>query len=59
MGTEGVDLAIFIAYLSFISRSSSGGAGALGDFPILHYFRNFEIKNTGLAFFLVLTGHIY
>ena len=35
------------------------GAGALGDFPLLYYFRNREIKDTGLILFWVLTDHTY
>ena len=49
MGAEGFSLALFLDY--FISSISSDGAGTLGDFPLLHYFRNYEIKNTDLIQF--------
>ena len=55
MGTEGVALAVFLAYF----LSSSDVVGALGNFLLLHYFQNCEIKNTGLMLFYVraiLTG---
>ena len=55
IGAECVALALYLAHF----HSSSDVAGALGDSPLLHYFRNCEIKNTGLILFLVLTGHSY
>ena len=63
MGDEGVALAVSLAYFfSFVSSRislGSGGVVALWDFPLLPYFRKYEIKNTGLAFFFVLMGHTY
>ena len=57
MGAEGVALAIFLAYFCSFISSRCGEAGALGDFLLLPYFRNYDIKNTGLTLFLVLMGH--
>ena len=53
-----------LRYLSFqfiliSSKSSSCGAGALEAFLIVHQFRNYEIKNTGLTLLQVLTSHTY
>ena len=59
MGAEDVDLAVFLAYFFHGDHQEDEvvGAGNLGAFPLLHYFRNCDIKNTCLVpFFLVLTG---
>ena len=49
MSAGGVSLSVL---LDFFSRQYQVyGAGVLGDFLLLNYFRNCEIKNTGLAFF--------
>ena len=39
----GAKLLLLVSRLSYFRE-----VGALGAFPWLHYFRNFEIKNTGL-----------
>ena len=49
MGAEGVALAVYLAYFPSSRISSSDGAGDLGDFTILHYFQNCEIKKTCLT----------
>ena len=46
---------MFIFYVA-VKKNQVAGAGALVAFLLLHYFRNFEIKNTDLDFF-VLTVH--
>ena len=50
MGAEGVDLAVFLAYFFHGDHQEYQvvGAGNLGAFPLLHYFRNCDIKNTDL-----------
>ena len=53
MGDEVIDLSVYLAY--FHSSRSSDGAGALGALLILQYFRNCDIKNTGLTLFSVRT----
>ena len=57
MSAEGVALTVFLEYFSSLRSSRSGGAGALGAFPLLPYFQNCEIKNTDLTLFLVFKGH--
>ena len=50
MGTESVALAVFIDYFCS-SKISSDRVGDLGVFSLLHYFRNCDIKDTGLIHF--------
>ena len=45
MGAEGVALTVFLAYWCSSGDHQVDGAGALGDFPLLNYFRNYEIKH--------------
>ena len=57
----GAECAVLDVYLAYFSSPSDvvDVAGFLGDFPILHYFLNYGIKNTDLTLFSVLTGHTY
>ena len=48
MGSEVFTLAVSLDYFCSSRISSIDGVVALGVLPLLHYFRNCEIKNTGL-----------
>ena len=62
MGVEGVDLAVFLAYLgSLISPiKSSGGSELLRGFPALTLFSKLRDQKYWFdTIVLVLTGHTY
>ena len=51
MGAEVLALALFLAYFLLSVYHQVSGAGSLGAFLLLLFFRNCVIKNTGLHFF--------